>query len=62
MSGPQKTETTTTSKKIKKFLNSLLKRRDRYFNNIKREYFMKWHLYTKVLGLKAIINDKRRKK
>ena len=49
-------------KKIKKFLNSLLKRRDRYFNNIKREYFMKWHLYTKVLGLKALINDKRRKK
>ena len=48
--------------KIKKFLNILLKRRDKYFKNIKREYFIKWHLYTKVIALKALINDKRRKK
>ena len=49
-------------KKIKKFLNVLLKRRDKYLKNIKREYFIKWHLYTKVIALKALINDKRRKK
>ena len=48
--------------KIKKFLNILLKRRDKYLKNIKREYFIKWHLYTKVIALKALINDKRRKK
>ena len=48
--------------KIKKFLNILLKRRDKYLNNIKREYFIKWHLYTKVIALKALINEKRRKK
>ena len=29
---------------------------------MKREYFIKWHLITKVLALKALINDKRRKK
>jgi hypothetical protein len=48
--------------KIKNFLNALLMRRDRNNKNMKREYFIKWHLYTKVLGLKALINDKRRKK
>ena len=47
---------------IKNFLKALLKRQDRYNKNIKREYFIKWHLYTKVLSLKALINDKRRKK
>ena len=49
-------------KKIKKFLNVLLKRKDKYLKNLKREYFIKWHLYTKVIALKALINDKRRKK
>ena len=48
--------------KIKQFLNVLLKRKDKYNKDLKREYFIKWHLYTKVLGLKALINDKRRKK
>ena len=48
--------------KIKKFLNALLKRREKNLKNIKREYFIKWHLYTKVIALKALINDKRRKK
>ena len=43
-------------------MNILLKRRDKYLKNIKREYFIKWHLYTKVIALKALINDKRRKK
>ena len=49
-------------KKIKDFLIALQKRRDRNIINIKREYFIKWHLYTKVLALKDLINDKRRKK
>ena len=49
-------------KKIKDFLTALQKRRDRNIINIKREYFIKWHLYTKVLALKDLINDKRRKK
>ena len=49
-------------KKIKDFLIALQKRRDRNIKNIKREYFIKWHLYTKILALKTIINDKRRKK
>ena len=49
-------------KKIKDFLITLQKRRDRNIKNIKREYFVKWHLYTKVLALKDLINDKRRKK
>ena len=48
--------------KIKKFFNVLLMRREKYLKNIKREYFIKWHLYTKVIALKALINDKRRKK
>ena len=48
--------------KIKNFLNALLMRRDINNKNKKREYFIKWHLYAKVLGLKALINDKRRKK
>ena len=43
-------------------MNALLKRKDKYNKDLKREYFIKWHLYTKVLGLKALINDKRRKK
>ena len=48
--------------KIKRLLKALQKRKDNYLKNIKREYFMKWHLYTKVLALKTLINDKRRKK
>ena len=43
-------------------MNVLLKRKDKYLKNLKREYFIKWHLYTKVIALKALINDKRRKK
>ena len=49
-------------KKLINFLNTFQKRRDKYYKNMKREYFIKWHLITKVLSLKALINDKRRKK
>ena len=49
-------------KKIINFLFALQKRRERYYKNMKREYFIKWHLITKVLALKALINDRRRKK
>ena len=49
-------------KKICKLLILIEKRKERYYKNLKREYFIKWHLYTKVLALKGLINDKRRKK
>ena len=49
-------------KKIINFLFALQKRRERYYKNMKREYFIKWHLITKVLALKFLINDRRRKK
>ena len=49
-------------KKIINFLSAFQKRKDKYYKNMKREYFIKWHLITKVLALKALINDKRRKK
>ena len=49
-------------KKVINFLNMFQKRREKYYKNMKREYFVKWHLITKVLALKALINDKRRKK
>ena len=53
---------TCNYKKLINFLNKFQKRRDKYYKNMKREYFIKWHLITKVLALKALINDKRRKK
>jgi hypothetical protein len=48
--------------KIKKLINIITNKRDKDNKNILKEYFLKWHLYTKVLSLKALINDKRRKK
>ena len=47
---------------IKKLINIITNKRDKDNKNILKEYFLKWHLYTKVLSLKALINDKRRKK
>ena len=49
-------------KKICKLLLLIQKGKEKYLNNIKREYFIKWHLYTKVLALKGLINDRRKKK
>ena len=49
-------------KQLCKLLLLMQKNNDRYFKNIKREYFIKWHLYTKVLALKGLINDRRKKK
>ena len=37
-------------------------KKDKDNKNILREYFIKWHLFTKVLALKSLINEKRRKK
>jgi len=48
--------------KIKSFLEAVKNKRDKNNKNILRENFMKWHLYTKVLALKALINERRRKK
>ena len=47
---------------IKKFLVTIKNKKDKRSKNILREYFIKWHLYTKVLALKTLINDRRRKK
>ena len=46
--------------KIKKLLDVIMAKR--HNRNILREYFIKWHLYTKVIALKNLINDKRKKK
>ena len=48
--------------KIKNFIEAIKNKRDKNKKNILREYFIKWHLYTKVLALKALINERRRKK
>ena len=48
--------------KIKKLLFLMIIKKDKDNKNILREYFIKWHLFTKVLALKSLINDKRRKK
>ena len=48
--------------KIQKLLKTLQNKKKKNNENILREYFIKWHLYTKVLALKSLINDKRRKK
>ena len=48
--------------KIKNFIAAIKNKREKNNENILREYFIKWHLYTKVLALKALINDRRRKK
>ena len=48
--------------KIKKLIDAIKNKKDKTNNKILKEYFIKWHLYTKVLSLKALINDKRRKK
>ena len=48
--------------KITKFLVAIKNKIDKNNNNILREYFIKWHLYTKVLALKTLINERRRKK
>ena len=46
--------------KIKKLLDVIIAKKDN--RNILREYFIKWHLLTKVIALKNLINDKRKKK
>ena len=48
--------------KIKKLLCLMIIKKNKDKINILREYFIKWHLFTKVLALKSLINDKRRKK
>ena len=48
--------------KIKKLLFLVIIKKDKDNKNILREYFIKWHLFTKVLALKSLINEKRRKK
>ena len=48
--------------KIKNLINVIKDKKDKNNNRILKENFLKWHLYTKVLSLKALINDKRRKK
>ena len=48
--------------KIKNLIDVIKDKKDKNNNRILKEYFLKWHLYTKVLSLKALINDKRRKK
>ena len=47
---------------IKKLVDAIRDKKDKNNKNILKEYFLKWHLYTKVISLKALINDKRRKK
>ena len=48
--------------KIKKLILAIKIKEEKNNKYILREYFIKWHLFTKVLGLKALINDRRRKK
>ena len=48
--------------KIKKLIDAIKDKQDKNNNKILKEYFLKWHLYTKVISLKALINDKRRRK
>ena len=48
--------------KIIKLLVIINNQKDKQIQQLKKEYFIKWHLYTKILALKTIINDKRRKK
>ena len=48
--------------KIKQLLNAIKFKIDNRNKHILREYLIKWHLYTKVLALKTLINDRRRKK
>ena len=47
---------------IKKLVDAIRDKKNKNNKNILKEYFLKWHLYTKVISLKALINDKRRKK
>ena len=48
--------------KIQKLLIILKRNKEISDKKILNEFFIKWHLYTKVISLKALINDKRRKK
>ena len=53
---------TENDNKIKKLIISMEQRKDKHNYLIKRDCFDKWNLFSKILGMKSIMDEKKRKK